>query len=132
MTHIKLLFALEGAPPTVKVKINSAEINFKSNWISDEFGNTSIEFEEELSKLNLIEIEVYRLTGSINLVEIIADNIKFGIVTFLCTTIADKQDTQLLNRDGVIKIALEEPIWQYWCEKINSFNYEDYPLGSAN
>ena len=131
MTHIKLLFALDGPAPLIKIKINGAGVNSKPSWIPDEFGNVSIELEEELSTLNIVDVEVSGLLRSINLVEIIADDIRFGLVTFLCTTISGKQDTQL-TCDGVIKIALGVPIWQYWCEKFNSFNYKDYPLGSTN
>jgi hypothetical protein len=65
----------------------------------------------------------------LTLKEIIADNIRFGLVTFLCATVNDTQHTQL-NESGTIDITIGAPVWKFWCDKMFEFNYEDYPLGS--
>ena len=72
-----------------------------------------------------IEIEV---NGTLTINDIDYDGIRFGIVTFLCVTANGRKETQIT--DGILKIEFEHPIWQFWCERYNKFNYEDYPLGS--
>lgn len=68
--------------------------------------------------------------GTLTVNDIDYDGIRFGIVTFLCTTANGEKQTQVT--DGIIRLEFKHPIWEYWCQKMNEFNYEDYPLGSTN
>lgn len=99
----------------------------------DEYGNLPIEFICQLPEKNILEIRVKNLIfpNYVKLVDIIIDDIRLGLVTFLCTTVDNKQDSQL-NSPGTINIQFETPIWQWWCIKMNNFNYKDYPLGSTS
>ena len=96
---------------------------------NDQHDNLELSFNHGLTKQNQIKIRVSQMSSPLNLVEIVIDDIRFGLVTFLCTTIDGKQDTQL-KRVGDIDVVVKSPIWQYWCDKMNDFSYERYPLGS--
>ena len=76
-----------------------------------------------------ILIDVKELSSSVKLEDIVIDGIRFGLVTFLCTTINDLQHTELKS-PGQIKIIVNSPAWEFWCKKMNEFSYERYPLGS--
>ena len=99
----------------------------------DQYGNLPMEFSCQLLQKNILEIQVDNLIfpNHVKLVEIIIDDIRLGLVTFLSTTVNNKQDSQL-NSPGSIITHFETPIWSWWCDKMNSFNYEDYPLGSVS
>lgn len=77
--------------------------------------------------IDTVELSV---KGTLTVNDIDYDDIRFGIVTFLCTTANGEKQTQVT--DGIIKIELRHPIWEFWCQKMNEFNYEDYPLGSTD
>ena len=81
-----------------------------------------------IDKDHVEDIEI-TVNGTLTVNDIDYDGIRFGIVTFFCVTANDKKETQVT--DGIIHIKLQHPIWQFWCEKYNKFNYEDYPLGSV-
>lgn len=117
----------------VAVTVNGIVVDVLINWIPDEYGNICVDLNTVLQDKNTISINVQNLDqgATFKLVEIIADHIQFGIVTFLCTTVSTKQSTQL-NCDGSIEVELNLPVWQFWCTRFNEFNYKDYPLGSTN
>jgi hypothetical protein len=85
-------------------------------------------FDYDLKEQNTIVLEVIG-NGTVNLTEISVDGIRFGLVTFLCTTVNGTQNTQL-TAPGKIAIELQAPVWKFWCDKLTEFNYERYPLGS--
>lgn len=125
-----VLSAKEQVPHSnsIRVFVNNEEINPQINP-NDQYGNITITFDHKLADKNIINIKVSGYKKYIRLVDIIVDDIRFGLVTFLCTTVSGKQTTQV-ELAGQIDIEIETPIWQYWCEKMNKFNYKDYPLGS--
>jgi len=128
-SSIKLILEASTAKFDVNLNNNQVPFNFNPN---DQHGNSIVEFNAQLDKSNLIELKVSQTHNTpTNLKEIIIDDIRFGLVTFLCTTIDNKQETQL-NSDGIISIRIETPVWEFWCKKMNSFNYKDYPLGSTS
>lgn len=128
-SSIKLILDPSTAKFDVNLNNNQVHFNFNPN---DQYGNSTVEFDAQLDKSNLIELRVSQTHNTpTNLKEIIIDDIRFGLVTFLCTTIDNKQETQL-NSDGIISIRIETPVWEFWCKKMNSFNYKDYPLGSTS
>ena len=128
-SSIKLILESSTAKFDVNLNNNQVPFNFNPN---DQYDNSTVEFNAQLDKSNLIELKVSQThNSSTNLKEIIVDDIRFGLVTFLCTTIDNKQETQL-NSDGIISIQIETPVWEFWCKKMNSFNYKDYPLGSTS
>jgi hypothetical protein len=115
--------------PDVKVLLNNQLVS--TIVTKDEFNNFIVSFSENLNKDTTISIIINNLTNPnfVKLVDIVIDDIRFGLVTFLCTTVNNKQDTQIKMNEQ-IDIQLRTPIWQFWCEKMNAFNYKDYPLGS--
>jgi len=117
--------------PQLTVRINDADIEYQVEPSGYDDSTFFIKFSTELHPDNLIQIGSQDLIHSLTLSDIIIDDIQFGLVTFLCTTINGNQATQL-NQPGFINIVIKTPIWQYWCEKMNSFNYKDFPLGSTN
>jgi hypothetical protein len=127
MSTIKLILECK-CIPKISVEISN---NVIPCLISrDEYDNIAVELEIELSPLTRIKLIVdLEKNMPITLKEIIADNIRFGLVTFLCTTIDDTQHTQL-NKSGIIDITIGAPVWKFWCDKTFEFNYKDYPLGS--
>jgi len=99
---------------------------------SDEFNNSVVTVDMVLDNTNQINIHVENTTNEIvNLKEIIVDGIRFGLVTFLCTTADDQPCTTQLKSTGLITVSFDQPVWEFWCKKYNSFNYKDYPLGTA-
>ena len=100
----------------------------------------SIEIENNLvpydTKNNIIVIDSnatnikLHVEGTVTVNDIVYNDIKVGLVTFLCTTVKGLQNTQATN--DIIEINVEHPIWEFWCKRLNSFNYKDYPLGSIN
>ena len=117
----------------VAVTVNGIAVDALIDWTPDEYGNICLSLNTTLQDKNIIGIEIQNLNqgSTFKLVEMIADDIQFGIVTFLCTTTAGTQSTQL-NCDGIIRVELESPVWQFWCTRFNEFNYKDYPLGSTD
>jgi hypothetical protein len=113
--------------PDVTVRINDRMVN--SSVIKDEYDNVMLIVEADLAEYNQLSIEV-KNKGVVNLIEIIVDDIRFGLVTFLCTTVNAKQDTQI-ESPGRIDIELQTPIWKFWCDRMSEFNYKRYPLGST-
>ena len=131
-TVCKLLLNNSLADQDFSIVLNNQIVNPTIGDI-DKYGNLPIEFSCQLSQKNILEIQVNNLIfpNYVKLVEIIIDGIRIGLVTFLCTTVNNKQDSQL-NSPGSIVIEFETPIWSWWCDKMNSFNYKDYPLGSVS
>jgi hypothetical protein len=115
--------------PVVNINLNNQRILPEIEWNKDSFGNISINFRAVLQKQNMINIVFNNATSPIKIKDIVINGIKLGLVLFLCTTVSGKQDTQI-NSDGQLDIAINTPIWSWWCAKLNSFNYEDYPLGT--
>lgn len=130
MTEIQIVCDTD-CQPNVTVRVNQNKVPSTLSDTKDCHGNYILSFVTELNTNNHIEIVVTNLNGYFKVEDILIDSIKFGLVTFLCTTIENQQNTQL-NCNGILDIALSSPIWKFWCEKMNSFNYEDYPLGSVN
>ena len=128
-----LVIAVTNVKPRLSIVLNNYSIDYLSDWQSDQHGNILIHFTADLTPKNIISITVENLenSNSITLKDIIIDDIRFGLVTFLCTTINNKQDTQL-NTTGSIDIEICTPIWEWWSNKTNSFNYKEYPLGSLS
>ena len=128
-----LVIAVTDVNSKLSIVLNNHLINYLSDQQSDQFGNILIHFTAELNTKNIISILVENLEhpNSIKLVDIIVNDIRFGLVTFLCATVNSKQNTQL-NTNGTIDIEIQTPIWSWWCDKMNSFNYKDYPLGSIS
>jgi len=115
--------------PIVLVEMLGESIPCKLN--RDKHNNISIEIDVDLAVLTKIKLIIVDMNEnkSIGLVEIIAEGIRFGLVTFLCTTVDNTQNTQL-TAPGTIDIMMGTPSWKFWCDKMNQFNYKDYPLGS--
>jgi len=132
MANIQIILESNCAPP-LEIIINSKTVLYYNDWVQDLHGNYSISFSKDLLDNNVINIKVANIDKDkfIKVVELIVDDIRFGIVTFLCTTIDGNQCTQL-NDSGTIDIKFSTPVWQWWCEMMNLFNYKDYPLGSTN
>ena len=132
LTVCKLLLNNSLADQDFSILLNNQTINHTIKAV-DDHGNLPVEFSCQLLEKNTLEIQVNDLifTNYVKLVEIILDDIRLGLVTFLCTTVNNKQDSQL-NSPGSIVIEFETPIWSWWCDKMNGFNYRDYPLGSVS
>jgi hypothetical protein len=130
MSNIQIILSSDCAP-NISVLVNQNITQSHFNKIPDQYGNLILTFSINLTKKDHIQIVVDQVTGYVKIVDIIADDIRLGLVTFLCCQINEQQDTQL-NTNGTIDIRLSGPIWKFWCDKMNEFNYKDYPLGSAN
>jgi len=126
MSTIKLI--LESSQGSKSdIVINGHKIPYHTSQNSE--GNLIITVDSELKEINEILIDVKELSSSVKLEDIVIDGIRFGLVTFLCTTINDLQHTELKS-PGQIKIIVNSPAWEFWCKKMNEFSYERYPLGS--
>lgn len=127
------IFCKVNARPNITVLVDSTKVDSTVDWTVDQYGNICVSFFADITAKSKVSICVDNLpTGvTFNIIEIIVDDIRFGLVTFLCSTVSGVLSTQL-NADGAIDIEIQSPIWKYWCEKMNSFNYKDYPLGSTN
>lgn len=125
MSKIQLILQTS-TTPKLNVTVNESAV--QSTATIDEYDNLQIVFDYDLKEQNTIVLEVIG-NGTVNLVEIIVDGIRFGLVTFLCTTVNGTQNTQL-TAPGKIAIELQAPVWKFWCDKLTEFNYERYPLGS--
>jgi hypothetical protein len=126
MSKIQLILKTD-ILPEVTVKVNDQVV--ESTIIKDEYDNLQLIVNATLVEHNQIGIEIHN-TGTVNLIEIIVDDIRFGLVTFLCTTVNATQNTQV-SAPGRIDVVLQAPIWKFWCDKMSEFNYERYPLGST-
>lgn len=127
MSKIQLILQGNNIPNLI-VTVNGQKADI--NTFIDEYNNCQIAFDFELVKSNQLALIVYDQTV-VNLTEIIVDGIRFGLATFLCTTVNNTQNTEVTG-PGQIDIELNTPIWEFWCNKITEFNYEKYPLGSTN
>lgn len=127
------IFCKVNGCPKITTLVNQVAVDNIVNWTPDQYGNICISFSTPVVEKSKISICVNDLPigSTFNIVEIIVDDIRFGLVTFLCSKISGNWSTQL-NTNGIIDIDIESPIWKYWCEKMNSFNYKDYPLGSTD
>lgn len=125
MSKIQLILQTS-TTPKLTVTVNESAV--QSTATIDEYDNLQIVFDYDLKEQNTIVLEVIS-NGTVNLTEIIVDGIRFGLVTFLCTTVNGTQNTQL-TAPGKIAIELQAPVWKFWCDKLTEFNYERYPLGS--
>lgn len=128
--YITLVLEVDGIIPELEVLLNQTSVNFDFDTVKNSHGHLCVNIHCEIKQSSILNLIVKNNT-SVNLVEIIVDNIRFGLVTFLCITVNGQQQTQL-SAPGQLKINLSTPIWQFWCEKMNGFNYKDYPLGSIN
>ena len=125
MSKIQLILQTQ-LTPELTVTVNGSAVN--STVIIDAYQNQQVIFDYDLEEKNSITLNVHT-TGAANLTEIIVDGIRFGLVTFLCTTVNGTQNTQI-TAPGEIAIELQAPVWKFWCDKLTEFNYERYPLGS--
>jgi hypothetical protein len=131
MLHkIVLYLEVEGNHPDININLNNKTILADVDRNKDQYGNIAIKFQIHLQESNNISIVLNNVKSTVKLKNMIIDDIQIGLVLFLCTTVNGKQDTQV-DSDGQIDIAVNTPIWSWWCEKLNSFNYKDYPLGTA-
>lgn len=129
-SSINLIFDLI-SESNFSISINGNTIAHKFTP-SDEFSNSVVTVDAVLDHTNQIDIQVTNTTNEVvNLKEIIVDGIRFGLVTFLCTTANNQPCTTQLKSTGLITVNFEKPVWEFWCKKYNSFNYKDYPLGTA-
>jgi len=129
-SSINLIFDLI-SESNFSISINGNTISHKFTP-SDEFNNSVVTVDAVLDHTNQIDIQVTNTTNEVvNLKEIIVDGIRFGLVTFLCTTANNQPCTTQLKSTGLITVNFEKPVWEFWCKKYNSFNYKDYPLGTA-
>lgn len=126
MSTIQLILKCSSLP-AVTITVNGTEVAY--DIVCDTYNNAKITFDTELEKENHIQLRVTEMNGSVNLIEIIADDVRFGLVTFLCTTVDHTQNTEIQD-PGVIDIEISAPVWKFWCDKMSEFNYERYPLGS--
>lgn len=132
MAEIKLILHVTSTTlPNLTITVNQQQVNYIAKQNNDPQGNVILLFQTELELDNSIHLIVSDADGTVDLINIIVDEMAFGWITFLCSTVNNQQSLQVIN-DGTIEIDLQTPIWQYWCEKMNSFNYKDYPLGSVN
>ena len=132
MAEIKLILHVTSTTlPNLTITVNQQQVNYIVKQNNDPQGNVILLFQTELELDNSIHLIVSDADGTVDLINIIVDEMAFGWITFLCSTVNNQQSLQVIN-DGTIEIDLQTPIWQYWCEKMNSFNYKDYPLGSVN
>lgn len=137
ITPIEIFFQHCGKKlPDIEIFLNNKLTNYKVSTTVNEYGHYSIYTETDLNKA--INNLVIRVTGlaediseSISIKEIFANNIRFGLVTFLCTTVNGQQCT-MISYDGSINIEIGFPVWEFFCIRLNEFNYKDYPLGSTN
>jgi hypothetical protein len=129
---LQLFFEIT-AQPNINILVNGQLVNSQVNWVPDAHGNICVSADINITGKSVLSVHVTQMPqgSKINLVEVIADDIRFGLITFLITTVSGVQHTQL-NTDGVIDIELESPAWMFWCERFNAFNYKDYPLGSID
>lgn len=127
MSTIQLILKCDSLP-IVLIAVNGTSV--AHDIVRDTFNNAKITFNTELEKENHIQLHIAEMSSPVNLIEIIADDIRFGLVTFLCTTIDNTQNTEI-QHPGTIDIKLSAPIWKFWCDKMTEFNYERYPLGST-
>ena len=131
--EIKLFCEVTGSRPTISVLVDQQPVASTVDWTPDKYGNISITIIADVLERSTVSICVDEMSNSskFNIVEMIADDVLFGIVTFMCATVEGKLSTQL-NNNGIINIELKSPSWSYWCAKFNQFNYKDFPFGSAN
>jgi hypothetical protein len=130
--NLRLFFEIT-AQPNINLLVNGQLIDSQIDWNPDDHGNICVSADINITGKSVLSVHITQMPqgSKINLVEVIADDVRFGLITFLITTISGAQQTQL-NTDGVIDIEIESPVWMFWCERFNSFNYKDYPLGSFN
>jgi hypothetical protein len=129
MSSITLVFEISNKPE-ISLVLNGQLLEYTIDRRANQHGHICLTTNTDLAKQNVLSV-IATNVDQIKLVEILVDDIRFGFVTFLCTTIDGQQQTQL-TVDGQIDIELSTPIWEFWCQKMNSFNYKDYPLGSTN
>lgn len=127
MSKIQLILQVESFPE-FEIHLNGQPVIAQS-WY-DEQNNLRVVVNEELKETNVINMIVHKTENPVKLEEIIIDGIRFGLVTFLCTTVNKTQNTQI-NTNGSIDIEISIPVWKFWCDKMQDFNYERYPLGST-
>lgn len=127
MSKIQLILQTDTIP-NLTVTVNGEKA--VTHTFIDDFKNLQIAFDFDLAEYNKLSI-IMPDQEKINLIEILVDDIRFGLVTFLCTTVNNTQNTQLVG-PGQIDVEIRTPIWKFWCDKMNDFNYERYPLGSTN
>lgn len=113
----------------IKIRVidNSNSLSLK---VDDKDYPLTVEQDQILIDKDQVEDIEITVNGTLTVNDIDYDGIRFGIVTFLCTTANGEKQTQVT--DGTIRIEFRHPIWEFWCQKMNEFNYEDYPLGSID
>jgi hypothetical protein len=127
MSKIQLILQVETIP-VLTVTVNGQKA--VTDVFIDEYNNLQVAFDFELAESNQLAV-IVNGQEVVTLIEIIVDGIRFGLATFLCTTVNNTQNTQI-TAPGQIDIELRTPIWKFWCDKMTDFNYERYPLGSIN
>ena len=122
------LTVLEKSSPIIAVKINDIIITDKVDTsIINEHGHVPVSFVAELTDTNIIELCVTNnIGGNVVLSEAVVGDIKLSLALFLSTKNHHNNTTTTLTSDGVLRVTIETPIWQWWCEKMQSFNYDDY------
>jgi len=126
-----VIILVSDSPPNLFIELNGQYVENKILCDDNQKDTWKLLFSADLKSKNEICVHCANVNNYIKVEEVIVDGINFGLVTFLCTNVENKQGTQL-NKSGTIKIELEFPIWKFWCEKMNDFNYERYPLGSTD
>jgi len=117
----------------LKILHNGRSLDSKIFYELDNHQNIVCCYNLVLDFKNQIEIQCLSLKEkeNIQLSELVIDGIRFGIVLFFCTTTNGAPGTQL-NSPGSIIVDFDSPVWEFWCKKMNEFNYERHPLGSIN
>lgn len=77
--------------------------------------------------------DVMDKTKYFNIFESIIDEVNFDIVHLMnCRAQPNGLEYQKgatqLDSDGYLEIPFNLPVWEYWCQTNNAFNYEDYPI----
>lgn len=113
--------------PIIKINLNgNTVVETVDTSIVNEYGHIPIVFNANLQESNIIEVIVENNTGIINVVEAVIDNIKLAFVLFLVTKNSENKIATQLRTDGSLFMTIQTPIWSWWCDRMESFNYNDY------
>jgi hypothetical protein len=126
---VNLYFTIENQKydPTIKIILNgNTVVETVDTSIINEYGHIPVSFDAELQETNILEISVENNTGSISIAEAVIDNIKLAFVLFLVTKNSENEIATQLISDGSLFVTIKTPIWSWWCDRMESFNYDDY------
>ena len=123
--------------PNLTLEFNSDTINEPISKEPNEHGHYAWIFTVTPKQESIIRLHASGL-GSImdkskyvSVVEVIADGVNFDIVHQMNCNAQPKgleyqKGATQLDCAGYIEIPIGAPVWQYWCETLTKFKYEDY------